>query len=493
MKRKSDDFLENKENEEKDDGTAAAGTQASGQTGSDKESLGKEPIGKLLFRLAVPTVAAQLINMLYNIVDRIYIGHIPEIGAAALTGVGVCMPLIMIVSAFAALVGYGGAPRASIFMGKQDKESAEKTLGNCFVVQIIISVILTAVLLIWNRDLLMAFGASSNTIGYAVDYMNIYALGTIFVEVTLGMNAFITAQGFAKTGMLSVLIGAVANIILDPVFIFGLNMDVRGAALATIISQALSCIWVVWFLCGKKTFLKIRKKNFGLVPKIILPCLALGTSTFIMQASESVISVCFNSSLQKYGGDIAVGAMTILTSVMQFAMLPLQGLGQGAQPIISYNYGAGNPGRVKAAFRLLLKTSLCYSVILWLFVMLFPRGFAAMFTTDAELMEYTKTALRIYMAVMFLFGIQVACQMTFNALGKAVESIVVAVMRKFVLLLPLIYIMPQILQSRQTTAVYMAEPIADTVAVTFTAVLFAVQFRKVLASMKKKEEYKTAE
>ena len=285
MKRKSDDFLENKENEEKDDGTAAADTRISGQSGSDKEALGKEPIGKLLFRLAVPTVAAQLINMLYNIVDRIYIGHIPEIGSTALTGVGVCMPLIMIVSAFAALVGYGGAPRASIFMGKQDKESAEKTLGNCFVVQIIISVILTAVLLIWNRDFLMAFGASSNTIGYAADYMNIYALGTIFVEVTLGMNAFITAQGFAKTGMLSVLIGAVANIILDPVFIFGLNMDVRGAALATIISQALSCIWVVWFLCGKKTFLKIRKKNFGLVPKIILPCLALGTSTFIMQAT----------------------------------------------------------------------------------------------------------------------------------------------------------------------------------------------------------------
>lgn len=486
MKRKSDDFLQNKENEEKDAGTAAAGTQISGQSGSDKEFLGKEPIGKLLFRLAVPTVAAQLINMLYNIVDRIYIGHIPEIGAAALTGVGVCMPLIMIVSAFAALVGYGGSPRASIFMGKQDKESAEKTLGNCFVVQIIISVILTAALLIWNRDFLMAFGASSNTIDYAVDYMNIYALGTIFVEITLGMNAFITAQGFAKTGMLSVLIGAVANIILDPIFIFGFNMDVRGAALATIISQALSCIWVVWFLCGKKTFLKIRKKNFILTPKIILPCLALGTSTFIMQASESVISICFNSSLQKYGGDIAVGAMTILTSVMQFAMLPLQGLGQGAQPIISYNYGAGNSGRVKAAFKLLLKTSLCYSVILWLFVMVFPGGFAAMFTTDAELMEYTKTALRIYMAVMFLFGIQMACQMTFNALGKAVESIVVAVMRKFVLLIPLIYIMPQILRSVQTTAVYMAEPIADTVAVTFTAVLFAIQFKKVLAAMKKK-------
>ena len=390
------------------------------------------------------------------------------------------MPLIMIVSAFAALVGYGGAPRASIFMGKKDRVSAEKTLGNCFVLQILISVVLTAVLLIWNRDLLMAFGASENTIEYGVRYMNIYALGTVFVEITLGMNAFITAQGFAKTGMLSVLIGAVANIILDPVFIFGLDMDVQGAALATIISQALSCIWVVHFLCGKKTYLKIRKANLRLSPKIILPCLALGVATFIMQASESVISVCFNSSLQKYGGDVAVGAMTILTSVMQFAMLPLQGLGQGAQPIISYNYGAGDAGRVRGAFRLLLKVSLGYATLLWLLVMLLPGGFAAMFTSDAALLDYTRTALRIYMAAMFLMGIQMACQMTFNALGKATESIIVAVMRKFVLLIPLIYIMPHVIRSDQTMGVYLAEPIADTLAVTFTAILFTVQFRKII-------------
>ena len=447
---------------------------------NDKEFLRTEPLGKLLLKLALPTVAAQLINMLYNIVDRIYIGHIPEIGAAALTGVGVCMPLIMIVSAFAALVGYGGAPRASIFMGKKDRVSAEKTLGNCFVLQILISVVLTAVLLIWNRDLLMAFGASENTIEYGVRYMNIYALGTVFVEITLGMNAFITAQGFAKTGMLSVLIGAVANIILDPVFIFGLDMDVQGAALATIISQALSCIWVVHFLCGKKTYLKIRKANLRLSPKIILPCLALGVATFIMQASESVISVCFNSSLQKYGGDVAVGAMTILTSVMQFAMLPLQGLGQGAQPIISYNYGAGDAGRVRGAFRLLLKVSLGYATFLWLLVMLLPGGFAAMFTSDAALLDYTRTALRIYMAAMFLMGIQMACQMTFNALGKATESIIVAVMRKFVLLIPLIYIMPHVIRGNQTMGVYLAEPIADTLAVTFTAILFTVQFRKII-------------
>ena len=450
-----------------------------------KEFLRTEPLGKLLLRLALPTVAAQLINMLYNIVDRIYIGHIPEIGATALTGVGVCMPLIMIVSAFAALVGYGGAPRASIFMGKKDKESAERTLGNCFFLQILISVVLTVILLIWNRDLLMAFGASENTIGYGVSYMNIYALGTIFVEITLGMNAFITAQGFAKTGMLSVLIGAVTNIILDPIFIFGFDMDVRGAALATIISQALSCIWVVSFLCGKRTFLRIKRKNLGLAPGIILPCLALGIATFIMQASESVISVCFNSSLQKYGGDIAVGAMTILTSVMQFAMLPLQGLGQGAQPIISYNYGAGDAGRVRAAFKLLLKVSLGYSALLWGLVMLIPGGFASMFTSDSQLVDYTRTALRIYMGAMVLMGIQMACQMTFNALGKATESIIVAVMRKFVLLIPLIYIMPHIITADQTMAVYMAEPIADVIAVSFTAVLFTVQFRKIIKGIQK--------
>ena len=331
----------------------------------DKAFLGKEPIGKLLLKLALPTVAAQMINMLYNLVDRIYIGHIPNVGVSALAGVGVCMPLIMLVSAFAALVGYGGSPRVSIYMGKKDNETAEKILGNCFAMQIIISAILTAVLLIWSRDLLMLFGASRKSIEYAVSYMNIYAVGTIFVELTLGMNAFITAQGFAKTGMLSVLIGAISNIILDPIFIFGFGMGVKGAALATIISQALSCIWVISFLMGRKTMLKIRKENLLLRPKIIFPCLALGAATFVMQASESVISVCFNASLQSYGGDMAVSAMAILTSVMQFALLPLQGLGQGAQPIISYNYGAGNAGRVKSAFKLLLKVSLCYSTILY--------------------------------------------------------------------------------------------------------------------------------
>ena len=454
----------------------------------DKSFLGTEPIGKLLMKLALPTVAAQIINMLYNIVDRIYIGHIPGDGALALTGVGVCMPIIMIVSAFAALVGNGGTPRATIYMGKKDNNKAEKILGNCFFTQIVISVILTAVLLIWNRDFLMAFGASENTIEYAVAYMNIYSIGTIFVQITLGMNMFITAQGFAKTGMLSVLLGAVTNIILDPILIFGFHMGVRGAALATILSQALSCIWVLCFLFGKKTVLKLKKNNMRIKKEIILPCLALGLSVFIMQASESVISVCFNSSMLKYGGDIAVGAMTILTSVMQFAMLPLQGLGQGAQPIISYNYGAGNRGRVKKAFILLLKCSMFYAILFWAIVMLFPQMFVGMFTSDAALAEFTQGALRIYMAVVCLFGIQMACQITFGALGNAKSSILVAVMRKFILLIPLIYIMPMVLSGDKTMAVYMAEPVADVLAITFTGVLFFFQFRKVMTEMKQREK-----
>ena len=455
-----------------------------------KTFLGTEPIGGLLAKLALPTAAAQLINMLYNIVDRIYIGHIPGEGAMALTGVGVCMPIIMVVSAFASLVGYGGSPRASIYMGKNDQKTAESILGNCFTLLVLISLGLTAVLLAWSRPLLLTFGASENTIGYAVSYMNIYACGTLFVQLTLGMNAFITAQGFAKTGMLSVLIGAVCNIVLDPVFIFVFDMGVPGAALATILSQAVSCIWVLAFLFGKKTVLRIRRENLRLSAPVILPCVALGLATFIMQTSESILSVCFNSSLLKYGGDIAVGAMTILSSVMQFAMLPLQGLGQGAQPIISYNYGAGNGKRVKDAFFLLLKCSVIYSLLLWLSVELAPHLFAGIFTSNPELVEFSSGALRIYMAGMFLFGVQMACQMTFNSLGNAKASIAVAVVRKFVLLIPLIYAMPLLFSSSpeaQTRAIYMAEPIADILAVTFTATLFYFQFRKALRPFPQKK------
>ncbi len=437
----------------------------------NNDFLGTEPVGKLLWKLSIPAIAAQIINLLYNLVDRVYIGHMPDDGALALTGVGVCMPVIMIVSAFAALVSSGSAPRASMAMGKGNQTEAERILGNSFFLQILISVMIMVVLLIFNRPLLLAFGASENTIEYAVSYMNIYTLGTIFVQLTLGMNAFITAQGFAKTGMMSVLIGAVCNIILDPIFIYGFHMGVRGAALATISSQAISTVWVLRFLMGKKTVIQIKKAYFKLEKSVIFPCIALGLASFIMQASESVIVVCYNSSLLKYGGDVAVGAMTILSSVMQFSMLPMQGLGQGAQPITSYNYGAGNAERVKRTFRLLLLSTLGYSMLIWGLVMLFPQMFARIFSPDAQLIEFTGKALRIYCAAMGIFGAQVACQLTFTSLGNAKASIMVAVMRKFVLLLPLIYIMPHFVKN-QTMGVYLAEPVADVIAVTFTVILF---------------------
>ena len=448
----------------------------------NKEFLGTEPIGKLLFKLAVPTVIAQIINMLYNIVDRIYIGHMPGNGSLALTGVGVCMPIILIVSAFAALVSSGGAPRASIAMGQGKYDKAESILGECFFLQIIISIVLTIVLLVFGRSFLLAFGASENTIGYATSYMRIYALGTIFVQLTLGMNAFITAQGFASTGMLTVLIGAVCNIILDPIMIFVFNLGVSGAALATIISQGISTIWVLSFLKSNKSNVRLKKEYMKLEKDVIVPCITLGLATFIMQASESIISVCFNSSLQKYGGDIAVGAMTILSSVMQLAMLPMQGIGQGAQPIASYNFGAKNKERVKETFKLLLISSLSYSTLLWLFIITCPKLFASIFSPDAVLIDYTANALRIYCASLFLFGIQIACQMIFVSIGNAVDSIIVAVLRKFVLLIPLIYIVPHFV-SDATTGVFLAEPIADALAIAFTATLFFFEFRKALKKL----------
>lgn len=448
----------------------------------DHQFLGTEPVGKLLLKLAIPTVTAQLINMLYNIVDRVFIGHMPGDGDLALTGIGICFPLIMLISAFAVLVSGGGAPRASIAMGRGDPEEAERILGSCLTLQICISALLTAALLLWNRDFLLAFGGSENTIEYAVSYMNVYAVGTLFVQLTISMNFYITAQGFAKTSMLTVLIGAVCNIILDPILIFGLNMGVRGAAVATVVSQGISCAWVMAFLCGPKTILRVKPNNLRMRKAILFPCLALGLSPFVMQASESVIFVCFNASLLRYGGDLAVGAMTILTSVMQFALLPIQGVAQGAQPITSYNYGAQNPERVKAVVFLLIKVCLTYSLILWGLIMVFPRAFAGMFTPDPALLEFTAKALRIYCGGLGIFGLQLACQMTFVAIGYAKSSILVAIVRKFILLLPLIYLMPCLLADK-TMAVYTAEPVADLIAVTFTAILFGVQFRKTIRKL----------
>ncbi len=446
------------------------------------EFLGVEPVGRLLFRLAVPAIVSQVINMLYNVVDRVYIGHMGADGDMALTGVGVCMPIILFVSAFAALISSGGAPRASIFMGRGDKKSAERTMGGCFSTQIAVSLALTAAILIWKRPLLLAFGASENTIDYAASYMGVYALGTVFVELTLGMNAFITAQGFAKVSMFTVLIGAVSNILLDPVFIFVLRMGVRGAALATVISQGISAVWVTWFLASDRSILRLNRDAVVIRPKLVLPCVALGVAPFVMQASESVITVCFNASLLKYGSDIAVGSMTILYSVMQFAMMPLQGLAQGAQPVSSYNFGAKNAARVREVFKLLLISSLVYSTVLWALIMAFPEIFVRLFNSEPELVDFASRALRVYCAALFMFGAQIACQMTFVSLGRAAASAVVAVVRKFVLLLPLIYIMPLLMEDK-TMAVYTAEPIADFLAVTFTVTLFSVEFRKALRSI----------
>ena len=442
--------------------------------------LGNKPVGKLLFQLALPAIAAQIINVLYNVVDRMYIGHIPDIGAKALTGVGVTMPVIMAVSAFAYLISMGGSPRASIMMGKQDYNKAEEIVGNCAMTLIIISVTLTIILLLFSKPLLMVFGASENTIIYALRYLRIYSMGTIFVQLALGLNAFITAQGKAKTSMFTVLIGAVTNIILDPIFIFVFNMDVRGAALATIISQAISCIWILSFMTSKRTVLKLKLKNLKISPNIILPCLALGFSPFIMQFTESILFVSFNTSLLKYGGDLAVGAMTILSSIMQFSFLPIMGLTQGAQPIISYNYGANNLNRVKSAFKILLISCLSFSFLMWVISEFFPYIFVRIFTSDEELINYAIWALKIYMAASLIFGAQTACQQTFVALGNAKISAFLAILRKVILLIPLIFILP-IFMENKVMAVLLAEPIADFLAVCTTVTLFTISFKKLMS------------
>ena len=452
--------------------------------------LGKGPVGKLLFSLALPTITSQIVNMLYNLVDRVYIGHmtpVDTVGKLALTGVGVCLPIILVISAFAALIGMGGAPRASIQEGRGDSKGAEQIMGNAFTMLVSVALILTVVFQLSAKTLLLTFGASENTIGYALNYLRIYTLGTVFVQVTLGMNAYITAQGFTTVSMKTVMIGAGLNIVLDPIFIFGLGMGVRGAALATILSQAVSAAWVLRFLTGGKSKWRLRKENLRPRAKVVLPCLALGLSPFIMQSTESLISVCFNSSLLKYGGDTAVGAMTVLISIMQLAMMPLQGLTQGCQPIVSYNYGARNARRVREAFRCLLRACLVYSLTLWTLVQLMPQMFAGIFTPDPELRAYAAWAMRIYMAATGIFGIQVACQQTFIALGNAKASLFLAVLRKIILLIPFIYILPHFFADK-VFAVFLAEPVADFLAVCTTATIFAIQFKKTMAELEASEK-----
>ena len=446
---------------------------------SSKTDLGSGNVRSLLLKLAIPAVVAQVINLLYNIVDRIYIGHIPVVGTSALTGVGLCLPLLMLINAFASMAGAGGAPRAAISMGQGKKDEAEKILGNCFSALLIFAVILTIIFGIFAKSLLILFGASENTLPYALDYFLIYNVGNIFVLIVMGMNPFLTTQGFAKFSMLTTVIGAVFNIILDPIFIFGLGMGVKGAALATILSQCVSAVWVLKFLTGKKTILKLQLKNLKLIPQILFPCLALGMSSFIMLSTESLLSISFNSSLAKYGGDLAVGAMTIISSVSQLIMMPINGVCQGAQPLLSFNFGAGKKERVMETFKYELMICAGYTILFWLLTMIAPQIFASIFSSDAALIEKAAWCMRIYMAGIFALGFQISCQQTFVALGQAKTSLLLACLRKLVLLIPLIFVFPLFFENK-VFAVFLAEPISDIVAAMVTTGCFFTKIRGIL-------------
>ena len=441
------------------------------------QDLGLGSVKRKLVNLAVPAVLAQIINLLYNIVDRIYIGHLPEIGASALTGVGLFSPILMLITAFALLSGSGGAPRAAICMGRGDMEQAEKILANCFSMLLILSVILSSVMYVFAPELLRFFGASDITLPYALEYSRIYILGTVFVLIVMGMNSFITTQGFAKVSMMSTVLGAVANIILDPIFMFVFKLGVAGAAIATVISQAVSAVWILCFLLGKKTILKLKLSNMKLEKKVLLPCLALGVSTFVMISTESILSVSFTSSLSRYGGDLAVGAMTVLTSVNQLITMPITGVCQGAQPLIGYNYGAGKFSRVKEAFYCQFFVCIAYTTLFWLLLMFFPHFFAGVFTNNSQLVDYTAWAIRIFLFFGFSVGFQSCCQQSFVALGQAKISLVMALLRKVFLLIPMIFILPAFFENK-VFAVYLAEPVSDIIAAAVTTISFFIVFRK---------------
>lgn len=445
----------------------------------NKTDLGKDKVGSLLFKLAVPAIIAQLVNVLYNIVDRIFIGRIPN-GDIAMAGVGVGFPIILIISAFSALIGMGGAPLAAIKMGEEDNDGAEQILSNSFSMLIMLGIILTTIFLIFKEPLLWAFGASDATIGFANDYLTTYIIGTIFVQIALGMNPFINTQGFAKIGMMTVMIGAVINIVLDPIFIFTFNMGVKGAALATILAQIVSAIWVMKFLFGKDSKLKIRAKHLVPNVKVVITIVSLGVSPFIMQATESLVLISLNNMVKLHGGDLAVGAMTIMSSISQIILLPLVGLSQGAQPIISYNYGSKQLDRVREAFKLLFKWSIAFTIAMWALLMVFPEVFVSIFNNKPELVEITSWSIRIFFAGSILRGAQIACQQTFLALGKAKISVLLALLRKIVLLIPLIFILP-IFMENKLKGVLMAEPVADIIAVTVTTICFAVFYKNTLS------------
>ena len=447
-------------------------------THSSEEALATAPIGILMLKLALPAVAAQIINMLYNIVDRIYIGHIPEVGRTALTGLGITFPIIMLVSAFAAFAGMGGAPLASIRLGAGDRKGAEMILGNSTAMLFGTSVVLTVVFSVFKQPLLIAFGASQDTIGYAVDYISIYLLGTIFVQYSLGLNTFISAQGKAMVAMCSVLIGAILNIILDPILIFVFDMGVQGAAIATIISQAVSACWVVGFLCSRRSGLRVRLEYIRPRWSVMSKIAALGVAPFIMQSTESLVAVVLNSGLQRYGGDLYVGTYTIMQSVMQMITMPMQGITQGVQPIMSYNYGAGNYVRVRRTFALLVRTTLTVTFCSFVIVLLFPEQLAMVFNDNEELVRLTGRVMPIFFGGIWAFGAQTACQSAFMAMGQARTSLFLALLRKVILLVPLALILPWAMND--VMGIYIAEPVADALASATTLTLFLRRRRTLL-------------
>lgn len=437
-------------------------------------------ISKTVLKLSIPLVLSQLINVLYNIVDRIYIGNMKDVGEVALAGVGITFPIILIVSAFAALVGFGGGPIFSIKLGEGKKDEARNTMMNSFVLLIIASIFLTVVLLVFAEPLLYLFGATDEIIGYSKDYLIIYALGTISVLLTLGLTSYITAQGNSIIAMIVVLIGAIANIILDPILMFQFNMGVKGAALATVISQTLSAIFVIWFLMSKKSIVKLSFRKFKLNHKIVLSILALGISPFIMQATESAVQISFNIQITKYGGEdykTYLNLMTIMLSIMQFMTLPILGFAQGASPLISYNYGAKKMDRVKSTFKFLFAISLSYTFVFYILLLITPLTFVSIFNTDPRLLSIAPNIVRLFFLGMSVMGIQFACQNTFMALGESLISLILASLRKIILLIPLTLILPKFYG---INGVFYAEPIADTIAFIVTLTTFIFFFNRIL-------------
>ena len=439
--------------------------------------LAQGPISKAFIRLAAPAVVAQLINITYILVDKIYIGHISNAGANALAGVGITSPIVLAVSALAALVSMGGAPKASILMGEGKTEEAEKVMGSCVWLLTVLSLCITVVLIAFGESICTVFGASEATLPYATQYLRTLSLGTLFTQLTLGLNAFIIAQGKTVTSMINVAIGAIINIVLDGVFVDGFSMGVQGSALGSVISQGITACVMAGYLLSSQALLRLRVKNIRFNKTLLAPCLLLGASPALMQITENLVAISFNTSLQAHGGDIAVASMSILTSIMQFIMLLLPGLVQGAQALLSYNLGARNISRVKSTFRLLLASCVTGSFLVWVVCMLVPEPVASLFTNNAALVEYTQNSMRVYFAMLLFYGIQVACQYSLVALDQPKRAIFLTIWRKIILLIPLIFILPCVV-SQPDLGVFMAEPIADTIAVCTTALLFYRYYRK---------------